>query len=164
MISPNHMRSKVAPKRIIVPYVRYKSADLSKFINHVMRRGKKSTAEGIVYRAMALIEEKSQQKPLEVFIKAMSNASPSLEVRSRRVGGSNYQIPFPVRPERKFYLASNWIIEAARAKKGRPMHEKLAQELMEASQEQGSAMKKKQDVARMAEANKAFAHFAKFSR
>ena len=158
------MRSKVAPKRVILPDVRYKNTDLSKFINHVMRRGKKSTAEGIVYRAFALIEEKSKQNPLEVFLKAMSNTSPSLEVRSRRVGGSNYQIPFPVRPERKFYLASNWIIEAARGKKGRPMHEKLAQELLEASQEQGSAMKKKQDVARMAEANKAFAHFAKFSR
>ena len=158
------MRSKPAPKRHLEPDSQYHNLEVAKFINHVMRRGKKSTAQGIVYRAFKMIEEKSKTSPLTVFEQAMKNAAPTLEVRSRRVGGSNYQIPFPVRPERRVYLAANWIIQAARGKKGRPMHEKLAQELMEASQEQGAAMKKKQDVHRMAEANKAFAHFARFNR
>ncbi len=158
------MRSKPAPKRHLAPDVQYHNLEVAKFINHVMRRGKKSTATDIVYRAFKLIEEKTKQNPVTVFETAMKNVMPSLEVRSRRVGGSNYQIPFPVRPERRVYLGANWIILAARNKKGKPMHEKLAQELMEASQEQGAAMKKKQDVQRMADANKAFAHFARFNR
>ncbi len=135
---------------------------VAKLINYVMRRGKKSTAETVVYGALDQIKEKTKQDPLEVLSAALKNVSPTLEVRSRRIGGANYQIPVPVRTERRLALAFRWIIGAAQAKKGRPMASKLADELAAAANNDGDAVKKKQDVHRMAEANRAFAHFARF--
>lgn len=125
-----------------------------------MESGKRAVAQRIVYGAFAIMEEKNKQNPLETFDTAIKNVAPSLEVKSRRVGGANYQIPIPVRGERRFMLACRWIIDAAHAKKGRPMHEKLAEELLAAAGGTGDAVKKRQDVQRMAEANRAFAHFA----
>jgi len=125
-----------------------------------MRRGKKSTAERVVYGALELIKEKSKKDPLDVFDQAIKNASPVVEVKARRVGGANYQIPVEVKGERRTALAMRWIIKAARDRKGKPMHEKLAQELNDAANQQGTAIKKKEDVHRMAESNRAFAHFA----
>jgi small subunit ribosomal protein S7 len=139
----------------------YDSIAVARFINYLMRDGKKSTAEKIMYAALALVKEKVKAEPLAVFEKALENASPALEVVSRRIGGANYQIPEEVRPERKFMLAARWIIEAARSKKGQAMAEKLAEEIIAAYRNEGSAIKKKQDVHRMAEANRAFAHFAR---
>lgn len=156
------MRGKKAPKRKILSDPRYKSINLAKFINYVMERGKKTVAQGIVYEAFDVLKEKTKQDPLEIFDQAIRNVTPALEVKSRRVGGANYQIPIPVRGERKVYLAYHWIIDAARNKKGKPMAEKLANELNDAYQNQGDAVKKKMDVHRMAEANRAFAHFARF--
>lgn len=137
---------------------------MSKFINHVMERGKKSVAQGIVYRAFDIIKEKTKKDPVKVFEEAMKVVQPQVEVRSRRVGGANYQVPLPVRGERQDALAFRWIIGAARAKKGQPMHEKLATVLIDASTGVGDAVKKRDDVHRMAEANKAFAHFARFAK
>ncbi len=125
-----------------------------------MRRGKKSVAQAIVYGALVQIEQKLKKDPLDVFDQALKNVSPQLEVVSRRIGGANYQVPIEVRPDRRLALAMRWIIDASRSRKGKPMAEKLAQELMDASQKQGEAMKKREDVHRMAIANKAFAHFA----
>jgi len=156
------MRGKKAPKRKILPDPRYKSTNLAKFINYIMERGKKTVAQGIVYGAFEMLKEKTKQDPLEIFDQAIKNVTPSLEVKSRRVGGANYQIPIPVRGERKISLSYHWIIDAARHKKGKPMAEKLANELLEAYQNQGDAVKKRMDVHRMAEANRAFAHFARF--
>ena len=156
------MRGKRASKRKILPDPKYKSTSVAKLINYVMERGKKTVAQSIVYGAFDLIKEKAKQDPLEVFDQAVKNVTPALEVKSRRVGGANYQIPIPVRGERKIYLAYHWIIDAARHKKGKPMAEKLANELFEAFQNQGDAVKKRMDVHRMAEANRAFAHFARF--
>ena len=156
------MRGKKAPKRKINPDPRYTNVNVAKFINYVMRKGKKTVAQSVVYKALDIIAEKSQQDPLNVFDTAIKNVSPILEVKSRRVGGANYQIPMPVRGERKYNLACNWIIQAAKSRKGQPMRQKLAQELMEAANNQGVAIKKRQDVHRMAEANRAFAHFARF--
>lgn len=129
-------------------------------MNYVMRHGKKSVAERAVYNALALLEKESKQDPLTVFEKAIQNASPLLEVVSKRIGGANYQVPREVRPERRFILAARWIIDAARSQKGKPMAEKLARELLAASRNEGAAIKKKQDMHKMAEANRAFAHFA----
>lgn len=156
------MRGKPAIKRVIAPDARYKNVVVAKFINYVMRGGKKSVAEHVVYTAFDIMTEKTKRDPLEVFDTAIKNVAPMLEVRSRRIGGGNYQIPYPVHGERKYSLAFRWIIKAARFQKGRPMAEKLAEEFMAAAQKQGEAMKKKQDVHRMAEANRAFAHFARF--
>ncbi len=156
------MRGKPFPKRKIKLDPKYQVANVSKFINYIMERGKKNTAVKIVYQSFDIIKEKTKQDPVKIFNKAIENISPQVEVRSRRVGGANYQIPFPTNETRRFTLASRWIIEAARKKKSRPMAEKLAQELLEASENQGSAIKKKEDVHRMAEANKAFAHFARY--
>ncbi len=156
------MRGKRAPKRKILPDPKYKSTNIAKFINYVMERGKKTTAQKIVYGAFEILKEKTKQDPLEIFDQAIKNVSPTLEVKSRRVGGANYQIPIPVRGERKFFLASHWILNAAQSRKGKPMMEKLANELLDAYQNQGDAIKKKMDVHRMAEANRAFAHFARF--
>jgi len=149
-------------------YKKYHTADavhgrveLSRFINCVMRDGKKSTAEKLVYGALERVKEVTKEDPITVFEKAIENASPMLEVASRRVGGANYQVPREVRPERRFMLAVRWIIGAARAKKGKPMAEKLAEELLAAAKNEGAAIKKKQDTHRMAEANRAFAHFAR---
>jgi small subunit ribosomal protein S7 len=129
-----------------------------------MRKGKKTIAQKIVYQAFEIIKSRLNQNPLKIFEQAINNASPIVEVRPRRIGGANYQIPFPVPDHRRFTLASRWIIEAAKAKKGKPMAEKLAEELIAASQNQGEAIKKKEDTHRMAEANRAFAHLARFTK
>lgn len=154
------MRSKQAPLRVIPVDPRYQSLVLAKFINMVMERGKKTVARKIVYTSLATIEDKTKKPPLPVFEAALKNVAPIVEVKSRRVGGSNYQVPIEVTPKRRQALAFRWILAAARAKKGRTMAAKLAEELMLASENQGDAVKKKQDVHRMAEANRAFAHFA----
>jgi len=156
------MRGKKAPKRTITPDPRYNSPVVAKFINYIMSGGKKSTAQKIVYGAFDIIGEKTKKPPLSIFEEAMKNLAPTLEVRSRRVGGANYQIPVPVRTERRLTLSLRWLITAARTKKGRPMTERLASEIMAAAKEEGEAIKKKQDVQRMAESNRAFAHFARF--
>ncbi len=154
------MRGKPAPKRTLLPDLRYQNVTVAKFINHLMERGKKSVAERILYDALAIAQQKAGKDPLEIFNDAMKNVGPSVEVKSRRVGGANYQIPIEVRGPRREALAMRWVIGAARSKKGRSMAEKLAQELMDAANRQGDAFKKKEDVRRMAEANRAFAHFA----
>jgi len=155
------MRGKQATKRVIAPDAVYGNVTVAKLINHVMKSGKKTVAERVVYDAFKLISEKTKQEPLDVFTYAMKNVSPSVEVRSRRVGGANYQIPTPVRGERREALAFRWMLTAARAKKGKPMAERLAAEFINAANGEGDAMKKRQDVQRMAEANRAFAHFAR---
>ncbi|HUZ92778.1 MAG TPA: 30S ribosomal protein S7 [Candidatus Paceibacterota bacterium] len=155
------MRKKRVYKKYHTPDLRFDRIELGRFINYVMQDGKKSTAEKIVYDAMERIKETTKGDPIKVFEKALENASPMLEVKSRRVGGANYQVPMEVRPERKFMLAVRWIIAAARARKGKGMAEKLAEELMLASKNEGNAIKKKLDTHRMAEANRAFAHFAR---
>lgn len=154
------MRGKQAPVRTILPDPKFDSVILAKFINNIMTRGKKSVARKVVYTSFTKIEEQTKQPPLTVFEAAVKNVAPVVEVKSRRVGGSNYQVPVEVTPKRRQALAFRWIINAARSKKGRPMADKLAEELIAASTNQGDAMKKKQDVHRMAEANRAFAHFA----
>ena len=156
------MRGKQAPKRQLKGDPKFHDTQIAKFINYVMERGKKSTATRIVYTALEKAGEESKKPPLEVFTLALKNTAPLLEVRSRRVGGANYQIPFPVRPERRLFLAANWIIDAANGRKGKPMAEKLAQEFLDAAKGEGAAIKKRADVHRMAEANRAFAHFAKY--
>lgn len=155
------MRGKQAPKRKILNDPKYNSPVVAKLVNVIMERGKKSTAQKIVYGAFDLIEAKAKRPPFEVFTDAMNNISPSLEVKSKRVGGANYQIPMQVRAERRQMLAFRWLITAARSKKGKPMAEKLSTEILAAAENQGDAVKKKQDVQRMAEANRAFAHFAR---
>ena len=154
------MRGKQAVKRKILPDPRYQSQVVAKFINNIMERGKKSVARGIVYKAFDTIASKTKKDPRDVFDAAIKNVGPMVEVRSRRVGGGNYQIPVEVRADRRLALAMRWIIGAAYNKKGRPMYLKLADELIAASENQGDAIKKKEDVLRMAEANRAFAHFA----
>jgi small subunit ribosomal protein S7 len=144
----------------IEPDPKYNNVLVAKFINQVMRRGKKTVACEIVYSAFDLIKEKTKKNPIEVFDKAIKNASPILEVRGKRIGGASYQIPYEVRGDRRYALAFRWIIQAAKARHGRPMMEKLTEELLAAYQGEGSAIKKKEDMHRMAEANKAFAHFA----
>lgn len=153
------MRGKQAPTREILPDPKFDSVVLAKFINNIMTRGKKSVARKVVYTCMASIEEQTKQPALSIFELALKNVSPVVEVKSRRVGGSNYQVPIEVTPKRRQALAFRWLINAARAKKGRPMAVKLAEELVLASTNQGDAIKKKLDVHRMAEANRAFAHF-----
>lgn len=147
-------------KRETLPDLLYNDPKVAKFINKIMTKGKKSTAQRIVYRALDILKEKTKKEPLEVFEKALENASPILEVRPRRIGGATYQVPIEVRGERRLALAIRWIIQAARNKKGKPMEEKLAEELMNAANNTGFAVKKREDTHRMAEANRAFAHFA----
>lgn len=154
------MRGKPAVRREILSDPVYNSTTVAKFINYLMLEGKKSAAQKIFYGAMAVIEEKTGEKGLDVFDKAIKNVSPLVEVKARRIGGANYQVPIEVRGDRRFNLASRWIIGASRSRKGKPMAEKLALELIDASNEQGDAIKKKLDVHRMAESNRAFAHFA----
>jgi len=132
---------------------------VSSFVNVVMKRGKKSTAEGVVYRAFDKIRERAQEDPLKVFKKAIDNIKPTLEVKSRRVGGSNYQVPVEVRPERRTSLSLRWLVTYARERPEKTMVEKLASEILDASQNRGGAVKKREDTHRMAEANKAFAHY-----
>ena len=153
-------RRKSAVKRTILPDARYDSQTVSKFINVLMYAGKKSTAEHILYDALAMIEKKTGQNPLKAFHDAVDNVKPAVEVKSRRVGGSTYQVPVEVRPERRVMLSFRWLINAARGKKGKAMHMKLAEEIIAASKNEGDAVKKRENVHRMAEANKAFAHFA----
>ncbi|MEK7193705.1 MAG: 30S ribosomal protein S7 [Patescibacteria group bacterium] len=155
------MRKKRIYKKYYKPDPSHGRVDLGRFINYVMKDGKKSTAERVVYSALEKIKEQTKQDPVAIFEKAIENASPLLEVVSKRVGGANYQIPHEVTPARKFILATRWIVGAARSKKGKPMAIKLADELIAASKNEGSAIKKKQDTHRMAEANRAFAHFAR---
>ncbi len=154
------MRGKQAPKRDIAPDPMFNDPSLGKFINFLMLDGKKVTAQKIVYGAFAIIKKAEDKEPLEVFEEALRNVGPSVEVKTKRVGGSNYQVPIPVKPERKNSLAMRWIINAARAKKGRAMTEKLAEEITLAAKGEGDAMRKKTDVHKMAESNRAFAHFA----
>jgi small subunit ribosomal protein S7 len=155
------MRRKVKNRNIVNPDIIYNSQKLSKFINNIMWDGKKETARKIVYKSFDIIKEKTgNPNPLEVFEAAIKNASPLIEVRSRRIGGANYQVPREVRPERRLALAMKWIIDAARGKKGSPMASKLAEEIILASNNEGQACKKRDDTHKMAEANKAFAHFA----
>lgn len=155
------MRGKQAPKRDILVDPKYARTEIAKFVNYVMYDGKKSTAQKVVYGAFDIIAEKTKKDPIEVFDEAMKNVMPLLEVKSKRVGGANYQIPMQVRAERRLQLAYRWILIAARGVKGKPMADRLATELIAASEGNGDAVKKKQDVQRMAEANRAFAHFAR---
>jgi small subunit ribosomal protein S7 len=155
------MRRPVKNRNIAGPDIKFNSVRVEKFINSVMWDGKKSTARKVVYDAFDILKEKAKvENPVELFETAIRNVSPAMEIRSRRVGGANYQVPREVRPERKQAMAFRWILQAARAGKGRPMAEKLAAEIMSASNNEGFAFKKKEDTHRMAEANKAFAHFA----
>lgn len=155
------MRRKLKSKPVIRPDIHYKSEKVAKFVNYIMESGKKRAAQKIVRDALDAIKEKMQvENPLEIFESALKNTGPLMEVRSRRVGGANYQVPREVRAERKQFLAMKWIIEAARSKKGQPMHLKLAEELMLAHKNEGEAVKKRENTHKMAEANKAFAHFA----
>jgi small subunit ribosomal protein S7 len=158
------MRGKRAIKREIKPDPKYGSVTLAKFINYIMRNGKKSVAQNIMYEAMDNIVAVGHKDPLKLFEESVRLIQPQVEVRSKRVGGANYQVPLPVRGERQDALAFRWIIEAARAKKGQAMAKKLATVLTETAQGLGDAVKKRDDVHRMAEANKAFAHFARFAR
>ncbi len=154
------MRKKRVYKKYYGPDSQYNRVDLGRFINYVMKDGKKSVAEKVVYNAFKKIKEVTKEDPISIFEKAMQNVSPVLEVVSKRVGGANYQVPREVTAERRFILASRWLIAASRAKKGKPMAERLAEEFIAASKNEGVAIKKKQDTHRMAEANRAFAHFA----
>ncbi len=154
------MRRRRATLREIEPDIQYGNVLVSKFVNYLMMRGQKATSRNIVYGAFKVIEEQTKQNPVEVFELAIKNASPMLEVKSRRVGGATYQVPREVRGERKIALAFRWIIGAARARGGKNMIEKLAAEIIDASKNSGPAIKKKEDTHRMAEANRAFAHFA----
>ncbi|MBL7053094.1 MAG: 30S ribosomal protein S7 [Candidatus Portnoybacteria bacterium] len=156
------MRRKRAVKKIVSPDPKYDNNLVAKFINHIMKDGKKSTAQKVLYTAFDIIEKKEKGKEaLEVFDLAIKNTSPVVEVKTRRVGGAHYQVPREVRGERKIALAMRWILEAAKKKKGKPMSQKLAEELVNASKNEGEAVRKKQDVHRIADANKAFAHFAR---
>lgn len=155
------MRRKIKIKRELKPDATYDSVKVSKFINYVMESGKKNTARTAVYDCLNIIKEQAKvENPIEVFDAALRNTAPQMEVRSRRVGGANYQVPREVRPERKQALSMKWIIEAARAKKGKPISAKLADEIIAASKNEGEAVKKRENTHKMAEANKAFAHFA----
>jgi len=153
------MRRKRQFKREILPDPKYQNVVVAKFINRLMTRGKKSTAQRVFYDAFDILTGQ-QKDPLQVFNDAINNVSPMLEVKSKRIGGANYQVPREVRGERRLTLAIRWLIGAAQAKKGKPMAEKLAEELLLAAKNEGTAIKKKLDMHRMAEANKAFAHFA----
>ena len=152
-------RRHSADKREINPDPKYGNVVVSKFMNSVMYAGKKSVAEAIVYGALDMIEGKSKQNPLSVFEQALDNVMPSIEVRSRRVGGATYQVPVEVRPERAQALAIRWLISAARARSEKTMSARLSGELMDASQNRGNAVKKREDTHRMAEANRAFSHY-----
>jgi small subunit ribosomal protein S7 len=147
------------PKRKVLPDPLYQSPLVTKFINSMMYEGKKSIAEGIFYNAMETIKDRTEEDPLKVFRKAVDNVRPALEVKSRRVGGSNYQVPVEVRPQRRMALAIRWLIGYARQRPEQSMQEKLANEIMDAASGRGAAFKKKEDTHRMAEANKAFAHY-----
>jgi small subunit ribosomal protein S7 len=155
------MRGKPAPKRNVEGDAKYNDQTIAKFINYVMERGKKSVAERIVYGAFDILKEKTKQDPRHIFNKAIRRVSPLVEVRGKRVGGANYQVPFQVRGERRYFLACNWIITAMQERKGLSSAAKLAIEILDASNGEGSAVKKREAIHKMAEANKAFAHFSR---
>lgn len=152
-------RRREVPKRDVLPDPKFGSVDISKFVNVIMTSGKKSVAEHIVYRAMDVINQKSGKSAVDVFLAALNNARPLVEVKSRRVGGANYQVPVEVRANRRTALAMRWLREAARKRGEKSMGLRLAGELMDASEGRGGAIKKREEVHRMAEANKAFAHY-----
>ena len=152
-------RKNRAPKKIFYPDSKYGSSVLAKFINFLMYDGKKTTAEKIIYSALDRIKEKTKEDPIKVFNDAVNNIRPNLEVRSRRVGGATYQVPVEVKMKRSQTLALRWLLEATRKRKNKSMSDKLINELMDAYQNKGSAIKKREDTHRMAESNKAFAHF-----
>ena len=152
-------RRREVPKRDILPDPKFNSVDLSKFMNVIMESGKKAVAERIIYGALEQIEKKANKDPLEIFMVAINNVKPMVEVKSRRVGGANYQVPVEVRPVRRMALAMRWLKESARKRGEKSMAQRLANELLEAAEGRGGAMKKRDEVHRMAEANKAFSHF-----
>lgn len=152
-------RRKFAGKREILPDPKYSSTEVSKFVNCLMERGKKSLAQGIFYRSMDILAEKTKDDPMSIFKKALTNVRPTLEVRPRRVGGATYQIPMEVPLQRSFHLGSKWLIQSARARKGMPMARKLTEEFLEAAKGEGPSVKKREEMHKMAEANRAFAHF-----
>ncbi len=153
------MRRNRAPKREIPPDVRYNSVKVQSFINRVMKNGKKSVAARLVYDAFDIIQARTSQNPLEVFEKAIENASPIMEVKPRRIGGATYQVPMEVPPDRQFALATRWILAAARGRSGKAFSERLADELLEAANNTGSAVRKREEAHRMAKANRAFSHY-----
>ena len=148
-------------RRTLLPDARYESVLVQKFINKVMERGKKSVAERIVYDALELAAERTRKLPLEVFEQALRNASPTIEVKPKRVGGATYQVPVEVKSDRRYALAMRWLLTASRGRSGRPMYERLASELVDAFNNTGSTIKRKEDVHKMAEANRAFAHYGR---
>lgn len=152
-------RRAAAKKREILPDARYSSETVARLINKVMMNGKKATAEGIVYQAMDIMEQREKQEPIAILSQAMRNATPVLEVKPRRVGGATYQVPVEVRRGRDTALAMRWLLKSARSRTGKSMAEKLAAELLDAAKGQGAAVKKREDTHKMAEANRAFAHY-----
>jgi small subunit ribosomal protein S7 len=152
-------RRRRSPQRPIPPDPKYGSTEVARFIHRIMQRGKKSVARRIVYQALATLEKEASRPGAEVLEQAMRNAMPMLEVKPRRVGGATYQVPVEVRPERRMALAHRWIIEAAHARGGRPMAEKLSAELLDAARGQGNAVRRREELHRMAEANRAFVHY-----
>ena len=152
-------RRREVNKREILPDPKYKNALVARFVNNIMERGKKSVAEGIFYGAMDLIQQRTQEDPLKLFEKSVNNVKPVIEVKSRRVGGATYQVPTEVRPERRTALAIRWLIAYSGERSEKSMEEKLAGELIDAANNRGGAIKKREDVHKMAEANKAFAHY-----
>ena len=152
-------RRREVPKRAVTPDPKYRSETVAKFINVVMRQGKKSTAEKIIYGALDVIAERGKKSPLDVFTQALENVRPLVEVKSRRVGGATYQVPVEVRSARQMALAMRWVVDAARVRAGKSMATRMADELMDAAEKRGNAVKKREDVHRMAEANKAFSHY-----
>ena len=152
-------RRRVVAKREVLPDPKFGNSTLAKFMNHVMISGKKSVAESIVYGALDLVEERTKRDPIEVFDEALENIAPMVEVKSRRVGGATYQVPVEVRPSRRNALAMRWLVDSARSRSEKSMAARLAGELMDAADGRGSAVKKREDTHRMAEANKAFAHY-----
>jgi len=152
-------RRREVPQRTIIPDAKYNSKLVAKFIASIMRDGKKSVAESIFYNAFDMIEQKTKSEPLKVFEQALDNVRPMIEVKSRRVGGSTYQVPTEIRPSRRMALAMRWVINYARSRSERGFANKLAGELMDAANQRGGAVKKKEDTHKMAEANKAFAHY-----
>ncbi|OGZ58772.1 MAG: 30S ribosomal protein S7 [Candidatus Spechtbacteria bacterium RIFCSPHIGHO2_02_FULL_43_15b] len=154
------MRRKPAPKRTLMPDHKYNNVVVSRLINYVMWDGKKSVARDVIYDAFDIIAEKTKQEPLDVFDEAIKNTSPMLEVKSRRIGGANYQVPKQVKGDRRLNLSLRWMIQAARSRKGATMAVKLAEEIISASKNEGEAVKKKENTHKMAHANRAFAHFS----
>ena len=152
---------RISKFRQLKPDPLYHSLKVAKFINYLMMRGQKETARKVIYRALEILKKKTKQDPLDIFEKAIANASPLVEVKSRRIGGANYQVPYEVKKDRQMTLAMKWIIQAARSEKGKPMAEKLAHEIEMAAREEGKAVQKKINTHKMAKANQAFARFAR---